>query len=81
MLPAADVLGVDVLPVASASSSNRACSGLETVCERVGGAGARRLFERLFRNKSGPRLPVIESNDQNEKKQTQMQMKMLFAKW
>lgn len=60
------MLGVDVLPVASASSSNRACSGLETVCERVGGAGARRLFERLFRNKSGPRLPAIDSNDRDQ---------------
>lgn len=63
MLPAADVVGVDVLAVASASSSNRACSGLETVWERVGGAGARRFFERRFRNKSGPRpVPTNDSN-------------------
>lgn len=65
MLPAADVVGVDVLAVASASSSNRACSGLETVWERVGGAGARRFFERLFRNKSGPR-PVPTKQKKND---------------
>lgn len=69
MLPAADVVGVDVLAVASASSSNRACSGLETVWERVGGAGARRFFERRFRNRSGPRpVPTDDSNEVREKK-------------
>lgn len=50
-LPAAEVVGVDVLAVVSASSSNRACSGLVT--DRVGGAGARRLFERRFLSKIG----------------------------
>lgn len=69
MLPAADVVGVDVLAVASASSRSRACSGLLTVCERVGGAGARRLFERLFRNRSGPRpVPkMIQTKTQRRK--------------
>lgn len=46
-----------MLAVASASSSNRACSGLVTV--RVGGAGALRLFDRRFRNNNGP-IPVAE---------------------
>lgn len=53
MLPAADVVGVDVLASPSVSSSKRVCSGLGA--ERIGGGGARRLFERLFRNISGPR--------------------------
>lgn len=41
-----------MLAVASASSSNRACSAV--VADRVGGAGALRLFERRFRSNSGP---------------------------
>lgn len=55
LLPAADVVGVDVSASTSVSSSNRACSGVGA--ERIGGGGARRLFERLFRRMSGP-IPV-----------------------
>lgn len=62
LLPAADVVGADVVAVVSASSSSskRACSGLGA--ERIGGAGARRLFERLFRSISGP-SPVPNINN------------------
>lgn len=63
--PAAEVVGVDVLAVDSASSSNRACSGLVAV--RIGGAGARRLFERRFLSNNGPSPDAAKDMHKNSK--------------
>lgn len=67
-----------MLAVASASSSNRACSGLVTV--RVGGAGALRLFDRRFRNSNGP-IPVAEMQNKPNFEQLKFKNRPLSLGW